>query len=283
MVLNSSGRTDLRENSAYDYNLRPVTRTATGNLPRRAEVAIRLSRSGRSLLGPPDLPACSWWTHPMYETSYTFDSDGTESISGVAYQRIASKPMRGIFHRQLSACAGKITFAFVRLAVDRSSNPGRREAGGPRWISGLSDVGLAGMHSEVYFATSSVPRSEGDGGGPGNRPHRCQDPHQHWRNLHRFTDYKKFNVNVREILVKTHSNQQQYKMLFSVRMKARKKASPAAPGLLDCPGYSSRIHRLRINYYLLNSNERPFSPKHVLLRPSAPHRANWRFGVLMFS
>ena len=37
------------------------------------------------------------------------------------------------------------------------------------------------------------------------------------------------------------------------------------------------------NYYLLNSNERPFSPKHVLLRPSGPIGANLGvFGVLMF-
>jgi hypothetical protein len=37
------------------------------------------------------------------------------------------------------------------------------------------------------------------------------------------------------------------------------------------------------NYYILSSNERPFSPKHALLRPSGPIGVNLgMFGVLMF-
>jgi len=64
--------------------------------------------------------------------------------------------------------------------------------------SGLSDVGLAGMHSEVYFALHQFHGQKETEWVPDSATIDVQTPHQHWRNLHRFTDYKRFNVNVHE-------------------------------------------------------------------------------------
>ncbi len=64
--------------------------------------------------------------------------------------------------------------------------------------SGLSDVGLAGMHSEVHFALHQFHDKEEAVWVPDSAIIDVETPHQHWRNLHRFTDYKRFDVNVHE-------------------------------------------------------------------------------------
>jgi len=199
LVLNSSGRTIYRENSAYDYQFETSDQNGDWKFTETREARNSAFRDpARSLLVTTGFASLLLVAHPMYETSYTFDSDGTESISGVAYQRIRFKPI-----------AGASSPATLRLRGKNYPLP----LSGSLWIdpqsgavvkleatvdSGLSDVGLAGMHSEVYFALHQFHDQKETEWVPESATIDVKTPHQHWRNLHRFTDYKKFNVNVHE-------------------------------------------------------------------------------------
>jgi hypothetical protein len=62
----------------------------------------------------------------------------------------------------------------------------------------MSDVGLAGMHSEVQFALHRFNEKEESVWVPVSATIDLETPLQHWRNLHRFTAFKRFDVSVHQ-------------------------------------------------------------------------------------
>ena len=199
LVLNSSGRTIYRENSAYDYQFQ--TNDDNGNWK---FTEVRASRNSafrdpaRSLLVTSGFASLLLVAHPMYESSYTFETDGKETLGGVSYERIRFKPVPGTSSPASLRLRGKnypLPLSGTMWIDPQSGGIVKLEA---TVDSGLSDVGLAGMHSEVYFALHQFHGQGQTEWVPESATIDVQTPHQHWRNLHHFTDYKRFNVNVHE-------------------------------------------------------------------------------------
>jgi len=119
------------------------------------------------------LPACSWWRIDVRD-SYTFDSDGTESISGVAYQRIRFKAhCRGIFTGN-SPLRGKNYPLPLSGSLWIDPQSGAVVKLGGQVDSGLSDVDwpVCTVKSILHFISSTIRRRRS---GPGIGHHRCQD------------------------------------------------------------------------------------------------------------
>jgi hypothetical protein len=64
--------------------------------------------------------------------------------------------------------------------------------------SSMSDLGLAGMRSEVHYALHTFRDPAESVWIAESAIIDVDTPRQHWRNLHRFTDYKRFSVNIHE-------------------------------------------------------------------------------------
>jgi hypothetical protein len=199
LVLNGSGRTIYRENSAYDYQFETTEQNGAWKF-----TETRVSRNpafrdpARTLLVTSGFASLLLVAHPKYEASYTFEPDGSETIGGVSYLKIRFK-----------AIAGTSSPASLRLRGKNYPLP----LSGALWIdpqsggivkleatvdSGLSDIGLAGMRSEVYFGQHQFKGHREAVWVPESATIDVQTPRQHWRNLHRFTDYKRFDVDVHE-------------------------------------------------------------------------------------
>src|SRR6266852_152036 len=72
-------------------------------------------------------------------------------------------------------------------------------------------------------------------------------------------------------------------MSFSNECSERKHRSRILLALIVSMGFVGIFAAYGLDYYLLSSKDRPFSPKHMLLRPSGPIGVNLGvFGVLMF-
>jgi hypothetical protein len=201
LVLNGSGRTLYRENSAYDYQFEIQTAKQTGSwkfTETRAPRNPSFRDPARTLLVTSGFASLLLVAHPMYEASYTFEPDGSDTISGVSYLRIRFQPI-----------AGASSPATLRLRGKNYPLP----LSGTLWIdpqsggivkleatvgAGLSDLGLSGMRSEVYFARHQFKGKRDPVWVPESATIDVQTPRQHWRNLHRFTDYKRFDVNIHE-------------------------------------------------------------------------------------
>jgi hypothetical protein len=68
--------------------------------------------------------------------------------------------------------------------------------------SGMEDVGLRTLRSEVRFAPVSFHDSPEAFWLPAQTTVEVETRHQHWRNTHRFSDYKRFSVNTKEQIAK---------------------------------------------------------------------------------
>jgi hypothetical protein len=64
--------------------------------------------------------------------------------------------------------------------------------------SSLSDLGLAGLRTEVHYAPHAFHDPAETVWIAESAEIEVDTPRQHWRNQHKFSDYKRFNVNVQE-------------------------------------------------------------------------------------
>jgi hypothetical protein len=199
LVLNGSGRTIYRENSAYDYQFQFSEQGGTWKFNETRETRNPAFRDpARTLLVTTGFASLLLVVHPMYEASYVFEPDGSEAIAGVSYLRIRFKPIPGGSSPATLRLRGRnypMPLSGTLWIEPRSGAVVKLEA---TVDSGLGDVGLSGMHSEVQFALHQFRDKEQAVWVPESATIDVETPHQHWRNLHRFTAYKRFDVNVHE-------------------------------------------------------------------------------------
>lgn len=199
LVLNASGRTIYRETSGYDYQFQTSDQNGKWKFNEtRAPHNPAFRDPARTLLVTTGFASLLLVAHPMYEASYVFEPDGSEVIAGVSYSKIRFTPVPGGSSPATLRLRGKnypLPLSGTFWIEPQSGAVVKMEA---TVDSGLSDVGLAGMHSEVLFALHQFHDKGEAVWVPDSAIIDVQTPQQHWRNLHRFTDYKRFDVNVHE-------------------------------------------------------------------------------------
>jgi hypothetical protein len=136
--------------------------------------------------------------HPLYEASYTFTPEGEERVGTASLAKV-----------RFTAVPGATSPAALRLRGRNYPLP----LSGVLWIdpetgavvklqaqvdASLSDLGLAGMKSEIQYVAHQFHNPEETVWIPESAVIDVETPRQHWRNLHRFTNYKRFDVNVHE-------------------------------------------------------------------------------------
>jgi hypothetical protein len=68
--------------------------------------------------------------------------------------------------------------------------------------SGMEDVGLLALRSKVHFAPVTFHGSPETFWLPAQAIVEVESKHQHWRNTHEFSDYKRFSVETKEQIAK---------------------------------------------------------------------------------
>jgi len=196
-VLGHNGKPLYREESAYDYQLQ--ARTESGSLKL---VESRDSRKSafrdprRTLLITNGFTGMLLIVHPNYESSYTSEPAGEETSDGVRLVKVHFQPVTGGRSPAALQLRGKSyamplsgilwiepgSGAIVKLtaAVDTS----------------LNDLGLQGMRSEIHYAMLQFHDPEESYWVPVSAVIDVETPRQHWRNVHRFSEYKRFRATI---------------------------------------------------------------------------------------
>jgi hypothetical protein len=198
-VLNNSGHTIYRENSAFDYQFQATSASGTLKFNEVRETRNPAYRDpARTLLVTTGFASLLLVAHPMYESSYVFEPAGAEALDGVTYAKLHFTPV-----------AGATSPATLRLRGKNYPLP----MSGTLWVdpqtgaivkleaivdNGLSDLGLAGMRSEVRYMPHSFRDPAESIWVAESAVIEVETPRQHWRNQHRFSDYKRFNVDIHE-------------------------------------------------------------------------------------
>ena len=198
-VLNGSGHAIYRENSAYNYQFQATSASGTWKFNETREVRNPSYRDpARTLLVTTGFASLLLVAHPMYEASYVFEPAGSETIDGVSYAMVHFSPVPGASSPASLRLRGKnypMPMSGTLWIEPQSGAIVKLEA---KVDSSLSDLGLAGMRSEVHYALHSFHDPAESIWIADSAVIEVDTPRQHWRNLHKFTDYKRFNVNIHE-------------------------------------------------------------------------------------
>lgn len=197
MILGRSGKPIYREESKYDYQLEGNPAGSSGKLKESRESRKMPFRDpSRTLLLTNGFASLLLIVHQSYESSYQFLPAGEETIDGTLMAKIDFKPVPGASSPAAMQLRGKSyplplsgtiwidkgTGAITRLtaAVDSS----------------LSDLGLRSMTSDVHYTQVQFHDPDESYWMPVSATIDLETPLQHWRNIHRFTAYRRFRATI---------------------------------------------------------------------------------------
>lgn len=193
-------KVELKEESTYDY-LVILTNTGGELSLDESRLAVHEAKSdkkNRSLLVTNGFATLFLVFHPYYAQSFQFTALDDEVVDGRRLSKVAFQHIRG-------------TRSVAALALRRREYP--LELSGMAWIdpqSGaiqkivaeigntMQDVGLKTLRSEVEYAPVPFRGVKETYWFPAQARVEVETPRQHWRNTHRFTDYKRFSVDTEE-------------------------------------------------------------------------------------
>ncbi|HZQ71242.1 MAG TPA: hypothetical protein VFA68_22145 [Terriglobales bacterium] len=198
--LGKEGKVELTENSTYDYLI--ILTNSGGDLSldesRLAVKEARPDKKNRSMLVSNGFSTLFLIFHPYYSNSFQFAVEGDEVVEGRSLTRLSFQHIRGMrspaalsirgreYPLELSGTAyvDPQTGAVVRMTADVGET--------------MTDVGLKTLRSEIVFAPVPFKDSKEVYWFPLQATVEVETPRQHWRNLHRFSQYKKFSVSTEE-------------------------------------------------------------------------------------
>lgn len=134
--------------------------------------------------------------HPYYESSFRFSDKGSDTLDGkllekVAFQHVPNTPS---------------PILYQTLGPDRPL-----DVSGTAWIdpatggiyridatvsSGISDAGIKSIEASVVFQPIVLQAEKKPELLPATATINLETPRQHWRNIHRYSDYRKYRVAV---------------------------------------------------------------------------------------
>lgn len=197
-VVGKNGKVNYREDSVFDYQLQSNPNSGSMKLVESRDTRKAAFRdSSRTLLITNGFTSMLLIMHPSYESSFAFDPGGQESMDGVTYFKVNFK-----------AVPGAASPAALQLRGHDYPLP----LSGTIWIepqsgavaklvasidSSLSDLGLQGLRSEIHYALIRFRDPDESYWMPISAIIDVETPRQHWRNVHRFTGYKRFRATIR--------------------------------------------------------------------------------------
>ncbi len=198
--LRSDGKIEVKEQSTYDYLA--IISNSGGELSlnesRVAVHAAKLEKKNTPMLLSNGFATLFLVFHPLYADSFRFRIEGKAVNDGHNLIKISFEHIPGT--RSPAALALRGREYPLELSGEASVDP---ENGAIARIQAsvgdtLQDIGLKSLHSEVVFAPAPFRNLPETFWFPSVATVEVETPRQHWRNTHRFTDYKQFSVSTEE-------------------------------------------------------------------------------------
>jgi len=194
------GKVELREESTYDYL---VILTNNGGELSLDESRLAVHEPKRDKKNTPLLVSNGFATlflvfHPFYIESFNFAVVGQAISDGHTLVKVSFQHIPATRTPAALALRGReypLELSGVAWIEPQTGIITRIEAG---IDNTLEDVGLKSLHSEVEFAPAPFHDMKFPYWFPTVASVDVATPRQHWRNTHRFTDYKRFSVSTEE-------------------------------------------------------------------------------------
>lgn len=201
LKLGKGDKIEAKQESTFDYLVILTTTGGQLNLS-ESRLAGRHSREVKSL---PLLITNGFATlflvfHPYYEGSFQFSQQEDDFINGRRYVRVRFEHIRGTRSPTALVLRGReYPLELVGTAwIDPNSGVIAKITAG--LDNGLDDLGLHTLRSEVEYGPVPMRDVKQIFWFPSVATIEVETPKQHWRNVHRFADYKQFSVSTEEVV-----------------------------------------------------------------------------------
>jgi hypothetical protein len=196
-TVGKNGKANYREDSVFDYQMQASTNSGLLKLVESRDTRKAAFRdSARSLLITNGFTSMLLIIHPSYEASYTFEPEGNESVDGITYVRIHFRPVPGASSPAAMQLRGRNYPIPLSGTIWIEPQSGAVVKLVASMESSLGDLGLQAMRSEIHYATVNFHDPEESYWMPVSAVIDVGTPRQHWRNIHRFTGYKRFKATI---------------------------------------------------------------------------------------
>jgi hypothetical protein len=198
--LGKDNKVDLKEDSIYDYLM--ILGNEGGELTlSESRIPVHEAKKDRkntSMLLSNGFATLFLVFHPFYEEAFKFTLVGEEDVGGRILEKINFQHIPGMKSPAALALRGReypLELQGTAWIEPETGSIARIEAG---IGDSLQDVGLKSLSSEIEFEPLTFKDVKQAYWFPTVARVEVETPKQHWRNLHQFTQYKKFSVSTEE-------------------------------------------------------------------------------------
>ncbi len=198
--LNKGGKVELKEESTYDYLV--ILTNPGGELTldeSRLEVKqAKADKKNRAMLVSNGFATLFLIFHPYYSGGFQFTALEDEVVDGRRLKKVAFRHVHGSRTPAALSLRGKeypLELSGTAVIDPQTGVITHIEAG---IENTMEDVGLNVLHSEVQYAPVVFKGAKEAYWFPVEASVEVETPRQHWRNIHRFSDYKQFSVSTEE-------------------------------------------------------------------------------------
>ncbi|HLW97860.1 MAG TPA: hypothetical protein VKR82_04385 [Candidatus Acidoferrales bacterium] len=192
-IVGKSDHPVYREETKYEYQMQTSFVNGTLKLQEARDASKQPFRDpARTLLITSGFAAMLLIVHSNYESSYQFEPAGEETNENGTLVKLQYTPVPGATSPAALRLRGK-NYALPlsgTMWIDKQSGAVVRLTAAVD--SSLSDLGLKGMTSDIHYALVQFHDPDESYWMPVSATIDVETPKQHWRNIHRFTAYRRF-------------------------------------------------------------------------------------------
>jgi hypothetical protein len=185
-----------RRESAYDYLVMVNTEGGEFSVEEsRLEQKSQSKPSAKPLVASTGFATLLVIFHPHFQSSFRFEDLGLEEDSGRKWRHLRFEHLPGAPTPTVLQVAEReypISWKGEAWLEDSTGNAVRVRT---ELLEPLEDIGLQSLRAEVRYAP--LPQTPADWA-PVQATVEAHTKHQHWRNIHDFTAYRRFEVNAQE-------------------------------------------------------------------------------------
>jgi hypothetical protein len=197
MVLGKNNKPVYKEESVFEYQLQSNTRTGSLRLTEtRDPVKVAFRDPNRTLLITNGFASLLLILHEKYESSYVFVPVSEETADGRTILKVHFKPVPGAASPAAIQLRGRNYPLPVKGEIWLDEDSAAVVELITSLDSSLEDVGLRELRSEISYSIVEFHSPEEAYWMPASAVIDLETPKQHWRNVHRFTGYRRFRATI---------------------------------------------------------------------------------------
>jgi hypothetical protein len=197
MVLSKNNKPVYKEESVFEYQLQSSSRTGSLRLAEtRDPVKVAFRDPNRTLLITNGFASLLLILHEKYESSYIFTPTSEETVDGHTILKVHFKPVSGATSPAAIQLRGRNYPLPLKGEIWLDEETGAVVELITSLESSLEDVGLRELRSEISYSIVQFHSPEEAYWMPASAVIDLETPKQHWRNVHRFTGYRRFRATI---------------------------------------------------------------------------------------